>query len=344
MFNEKSLSNCGYERPEDRIAKIAEDKAHDWLLALFKDYGFETKSFQSIRVPKVQGTGKYEIDCVFLVEGYLLAVKVKHWGGSVEACSSGQWKQVTSKQVARLHDNPLEKLKTKAASLKAYLESQRSYRGEKIISIVFFTNESLIVHPKLEGNPLVLSYKNADSRLRCLIIPNAERKRHSFTSLWRKNRASKDASNKPASIQAIAMLPTWDEVKLLGGSVIRGDISQCQLVLNDDERVRRSSSQVLRFKHYNHWIFRLLGWAKSYLSWSGQNGKESKGRLKDKQKIVFLPAGRADAEEISLSEIVEIKFGWQNQDFRKPPISAYPVGGLSKAKSLAPTILACLFS
>ena len=97
--------------------------------------------YQSIRIPRLQGRGKYEMDLLLVSEAGVLCLEVKHWGGALEA-SKSSWLQKKRHGDKQMKD-PVRDLSDKKQSLIKWLaERGVNLAQSKVHTLVVMSNEN----------------------------------------------------------------------------------------------------------------------------------------------------------------------------------------------------------
>jgi hypothetical protein len=96
--------------------------------------------YRSIRIPKSQHLGKFEIDLLVVTEEAVLVLEVKHWSGRLR-CKRGQWEQERNGERKPLQD-PLILNQEKRQAIDQWLAT----RGIKVPSQLWFAG-LVLTHP-----------------------------------------------------------------------------------------------------------------------------------------------------------------------------------------------------
>ena len=255
-------------------------------------------SFHALRVPQSQSKGKYEIDYLVVSSQGVLLIEVKNLGGFIQQDkASGDWLQKKSSGKSIVHKNPLSLLDLKKKSVQKFLENKGfAYAPEHFEAVLINTNKNLVLSKELAkdrrlvSNETLIHYLNSLVRKkRFLFFPEPPR-----------------LINFKGALKALQDLPTWDEVRLNGGSVVRGDIIKMASKLN----FRPSSSSLFLFMPRS----KIWGWFVPPTAVVHRKQNKLAVRCvhisKPMDHIHLRPAGKNGTELIKVCHIKSIHFGY----------------------------------
>jgi hypothetical protein len=287
----------------DQAGILGEQLALAQLQAICRKLNGKATVFQSLRVPKAQGSGKYEIDLLLVSEVGILAIEVKHWGGSLSR-QKGKWLQERGSEQKTLVD-PVPLNAEKVESLRHWLLRRNIAVPPKAMhSIVLMTNSQVRLGKELKSCDEVVEL--VDLMATALLKCGQARRR-----FWQKKPAQ--AYGFHELIDALGELPTWDRLQLHGGQVILGDLEY--MAVPD---VQASALQRKYIRHARAVIFRRLFpglFLKARLRITDWSGKRKVFPLHPEAKLVFRPAGQNGKEEISWLHVESLRLGWKDQSY-----------------------------
>lgn len=287
--------------------RLAEAQVARLIEQSFKKLKIRGHVWHDIRVPRLDSYGKYEIDFLVLSAYGALVIEVKNFGGSLEVDpSSGRWIQTTRSAQKKIHECPLDLTAKKKAALLAFL----AYRGTELEA------ESFQVRVVLANPQVGLSTRmSRDERIRnlssivsCLQLL-APRKR-GFLGF---GRTPVVLSRLAVLVQEIDRLPTWDEIELHGGKILRGDIHR----EGRGQTPSRGETREVRLCVPRH---RFWGWLhpsfyfyqireKRWLAWRWQRIRSNEESIRIKL------AGDQSVTEIEFYHIKKIRYGWRDESY-----------------------------
>jgi hypothetical protein len=287
----------------DKAGDLGEELAHQCLQKILRQLGGKAKILPSLRVPKLTGQGKYEIDLVLVSEGGILVVEVKHWSGSLAKENAG-WTQ-TRGQSKKILQDPVKLNQEKSATLRQWL-AQRGLAvpNTAMHSVVVLTHPQAALCPKLKRDTSILTLATLPDIARALCALPKSR-------FWQK-RAERPFDFR-AVAEALAALPTWDQIQLHGGKKYFGDMESIVLRNVPLEATRRanilSAKVVMVRKVFPGILFkpklRVKDWA----------GKKKTYPLDLEAKVIFRLAGQGVIEEIPWVHVETLQLGWKDQSF-----------------------------
>ncbi len=287
----------------DLAGSRGEQLALAQLKAILKKLNGPAQVFQSLRVPKSQGAGKYEIDLLLVSEVGILAIEVKHWGGRLSR-QRGKWLQERGQEQKVLVD-PVPLNADKVDALRQWLGRRKIKVPTKSMhSMVLLTNDQVTLGSDLKACDEVVELNNlmATALLKC-----GQVKRW----LWQK-KPDRDFDFK-ALMAALDELPTWDRLELHGGQVILGDLEYMAV-----PEVKASALQRKYIRQARALIYRRIFpglFFKARLHITDWTGKRKVYPLHPEARLVFRPAGQNVKEEYSWLHVESLQLGWKDQSY-----------------------------
>jgi hypothetical protein len=285
--------------------------------------------YPSLRVPRHDAPGKFEIDLLVATPHGLLGLEVKNWGGTVEEGRNGHWQQVPSRGETRDHDDPLASVAAKMTAVAAYLSANGvSAPPQALTSAVVLTNPRLVLGPQLVGRPHLVRL----AALRSLVAPLLPANR---TGFWASLKRLLGLEKTPLPVLAhfadvtrvLDRLPTWDLVYLHGGRVHKGDILGPAVALATGQTLGRTEAVALQVHMPRNWW---LGWfVTPAVSWIDATGIRHGEPVKLGQTIGIRLAGRGEDVHVAIEHVERIHFGWRDQTYyqaAKPALETYQPG------------------
>jgi hypothetical protein len=285
--------------------------------------------YPSLRVPRHDAPGKYEIDLLIATPLGLLGLEVKNWGGTVEEGPTGRWEQIPSRGEAREHEDPLSSVAAKMTALAAYLAANGVVApSQALTSAVVLTNPRLVLGPRLVGRPHLLRLAALRSLVDSLLAPTS-------TGFWTWFKQLLGLEKKPVLLlpnfvevtRVLDRLPTWDLVYLHGGRVHKGDILGPALALASGKTLGRTDAVALQLHLPRSWW---LGWFLTpAVSWTDPGGVPHREPVKLGQTIGIRLAGRSEDVRVPVEYVERIHFGWRDESYyktAKPPLETYQPG------------------
>jgi hypothetical protein len=313
----------------DTAGDEGERLALDVVQQLAGDRQAACRLYPSLRVPRHDAPGKYEIDLLIATPPGLLGLEVKNWGGTIEEARNGHWQQVPSRGEARDHDDPLASVAAKMAAVGAYLSANGvPVSPQALASAVVLTNPRLVLGPQLVGRPHLVRL----AALRSLVAPMLPANREGF---WSPLKRLFGLEKMPVPVLAqfadvtrvLDRLPTWDLVYLHGGRVVKGDILGPALVLASGKTLGRTDAVALQLHMPRSWW---LGWfVTSAASWADAGGICHREPVKLGQTIGIRLAGRGEEVHVPVEHVERIHFGWRDESYyraAKPALDTYQPG------------------
>jgi hypothetical protein len=287
----------------DQAGSLGEQLAVKELDGVLKKLNGKAEVYQSLRVPKAQGSGKYEIDLLLVSEVGLLAIEVKHWGGRLSQ-QKGKWLQERGQEQKVLVD-PVPLNAEKVASLRQWLKRRNlDVPAAAMHSLVLLTNAQVNLDKGLKACDAVVELNNlmAAALLKCGQV------RRYF---WQK---------KPARVfhfhdlvSALDELPTWDRIELHGGRVVFGDLEYMSVPDVKPSALQRKYIRKARAVIWRK-IFPGL-FLKAKLCVTDWAGKRTVYPLHPEAKLVFRPAGQNEKEEIAWLHVESLQLGWKDHSY-----------------------------
>src|SRR5262245_19287949 len=93
----RTIRAASRRHPPDAAGEEGERLALDVVQQLVRSRQAACRLYPSLRVPRQDAPGKYEIDLLVATPHGLLGLEVKNWGGTVEEGDNGRWEQVPSR-------------------------------------------------------------------------------------------------------------------------------------------------------------------------------------------------------------------------------------------------------
>ena len=281
--------------------------------------GRQCEVFSSIRVPKAEEKGKFEIDVLVVGTHDILALEVKSWVGSIRSGKKGEWMQTTTSGHTLSHKNPALLLDRKLDALLSYLELNGvSVAKERFSSALVWTF------------PIDLEQGLKDQ---CPSVTIDDLESFLQGRLFRSDtRADPSPIDKLAVTAAFDRLPTWDQIYLRGGQIVRGDISYSS-VTTKIGKVSRADTEAMIF-HYPGFLLSWLFFAPK-VWWTDRSGKKRAAKLDPEQYFVIRLSGQAKELRYHLAEIHKVSFGWCDESYYRsiaPAHTSYALGTEFEAK------------
>jgi|GEM_PF-5448740 hypothetical protein len=259
--------------------------------------------YRSIRIPKSQHLGKFEIDLLVVTEEAVLVLEVKHWSGRLR-CKRGQWEQERNGERKPLQD-PLILNQEKRQAIDQWLAT----RGIKVPSQLWFAG-LVLTHPHvrletdLSNHPHVWLLSQVRSEIMKLCAPPKR--------VWWHLR-SKGSVPVQDLVEALDLLPTWDRLRLHGGRVVRGDLEAFVIRIKPTGHILRAavaSAHILMPRS------RFLGlfFAPSILikDWDGRTRLD---RVDAESFLRLRLAGTKDILEVPLLHVRSLTLGWKDESY-----------------------------
>jgi hypothetical protein len=287
----------------DQAGSMGERMALNQLQGILKKLGCEAEIYQSLRVPKHKGPGKYEIDLLLVSEAAVLVIEVKHWGGRLIR-ERGDWVQEKGREKKVLQD-PVKLNQEKLEALKQWLLKRRVVLPPQTLhSLVVFTHPDVLVSHEIKDLDAVVGL----SSLLDLALAKCAHPKRFF---WQKKpTAVFDFSALNHSLQD---LPTWDRLRFYGGRICHGDLEY--IVLPD---VQPSALQRKYLRRVEVLLSRRLFpglFLRAQLRVTDWAGKRTTYPLAPDAKLVFCHAGQNVKEEVSWLHVESLDLGWKDHSY-----------------------------
>lgn len=174
--------------------------------------------WQGLRIPRNRGRGRYEIDFLILSPYGAIVLEVKNFGGKLDIeHGSGRWVQTTSMLKTKIHDCPVSLSQKKIEALVSFLKGAGLECDESNFLLrIVMTNTRLSLSPQLNKMPEICSLLQLTDHLDRL-----RPSKPGFLGIGRSKPTFPDFERILAKLDS---LPTWDEIELHGGKILRGDI------------------------------------------------------------------------------------------------------------------------
>lgn len=288
------------------------------------------RCYHSLRVPRTDEKGKYEIDLFALSPFGLLALEVKNWGGQVDAHGDGPWARVNSRGVLQTPvEDPIRLVEAKAAAVAAYLTANGvAVPPNALDHALVLNNPRLRIGPQIERRPHLFRRIGLRPLLRQRLYPNRPGLGPMLRRLIGLEKATPPVlPNFAEVVRVLDRLPTWDAIALHGGRLLKGDIAGMGVQLASGKLLTRRDARGLRFRIPRSWIF---GWFFSpAVSWTDKAGARRRERLAPGQVLTIRLAGRKEEAPAPIEQIETVAFGWEDDSYyrpEKPDLAEYRPG------------------
>jgi hypothetical protein len=287
----------------DQAGHMGEQLAMEQLRQVMKKLGGKARVFPSLRVPKHQGNGKFEIDLLLVSERGLLAIEVKHWGGRLSK-QKGKWLQERGAEKKTLTD-PVPLNAEKVVSLHRWLKARKiTLPPQCLHSVVLLTNPQANLSSELK-DCMELVDATAFPELALARCGQARRR------FWQKRPAA--LFDFAALVSELEQLPTWDRLVLHGGQVVPGDLEYMAV-----PEVKPSALQRKYLRHARVRMCRRVFpgiFLKPRLQVTDWSGQRQVYPLHPEAKLVFRPAGQNERTEVAWLHVESLQLGWKDQSY-----------------------------
>ncbi len=279
-----------------------EELAAASLREALKDRQTPARLYPSLRIPKPQGHGKFEVDLVLLHHDGLMLIEVKHWSGQLTPIGN-TWRHSNGHH-SREWENPLLLLQEKAEALRIWLRTRGiALESKAINSFLLLSHSQIRCEGHLQHDPHILRLNEFQTYLRTHIAA-------------RSPSSSKLAFPFDAVKAQIKHLPTWDSVTLHGGQVWRGDLHSLILKSKGQQhaldRLHFQSAQVRCPRALFSSFYRS---PKLLISdWQGERRSQA---FDLDSRLIFQISGQATRTEIQLMHLEELQLGWRDLTYYK---------------------------
>lgn len=265
--------------------------------------------FFSIRVPKVQEKGKFELDLLLVGPQGLLALEVKSWGGALKAGKRGEWVQVSGNGSTLTHKDPAALLDKKIEAIQSYLKLNGVAVPRQRMTGALVWVFPIDIDPALRQQINSVSIDDLEPYMERVLF-----------------------EGKPSALDmtpiesALERLPTWDQLYLRGGQVVRGDIVSA-IVATEKEKISRADTDAMVF-HYPGFLLSWLFFSPK-VWWTDHAGKKRSAKIIPEQSFVVRLSGQAQELRYHLAEIHKVSFGWRDESYYRavaPPNTTYAIG------------------
>lgn len=297
----KAANHIHSENEATLAGRQAEEQVGAYLLSTLQGSLKNTHIWHDIRIPRPEGQGRYEIDFLLASPYGILVLEVKNFGGSLSIeAKTGRWLQTTSTQQRKVHEDPIALTAKKVEALRLFLESSGiSCRPQHIHFRIVQANPRLVLSRELANKAQVARLEDlADSYYTLSPAKPA----------WFGLGGSPKAFPRFAALKsALNQLPTWDEIELHGGKVLRGDIHRSY----GSRLPQREESRGLSLLVPRHPLWgRLHPCLALYQLWLGGVLPLPWLRpISSSERIRLQPAGEAQTLEIPAYQIRRIRYG-----------------------------------
>jgi len=288
----------------------------DWVSSQAR----ECRVYPSLRVPRPDAKGKFEIDLLLLGPNGLLGLEIKHWGGRVELGRPGRWHQVNRVGAEVEHDDPVELLGKKMDAVRTYVQdvNKVTVAARAIHRRVVFTNPKVLLGPNLARHPDVVPLPTLASMLTPLLHPNPSGWWSSFKRLLGIEQTLPHAIDDPSPVvRALDRLPTWDRITLYGGRILKGDLVKPEIQLVGSQALRRRDASLIQVSIPRSYLFGFFH--SPTVSWTDATGVARCEYLLLPQEIAIRLAGQSDVERVRSEHITEIALGWHDETYYDAP-------------------------
>ena len=268
-----------------------------------KKLGIRFKVLQSIRVPREGERGKYEIDLVIITAYGLIVIEVKHWGGVLTARDQN-WLQERLDSSKTLK-NPLPHLLKKKNSLIQWLKTKNavSVSAQDIHHLVVLSNPRVRYCNNIRQAPDICTPEQLESKLKLLLGPIRSK-------FWQPKPSPKLPFK--AVVEFLYTLPTWDLIRLNGGRVVWGDITDMQISSSATNKVQRKYIKSLKIKAYRNYLDILFPpKAKIFF----RHDRAAKYAISCDDYVIIKLAGQSQSEKIPLLHLTSIELGWEDLSY-----------------------------
>ena len=295
--------------PRVVAGELGEDTVFDIICSLRSKYNLPCYSFRALRAPHPR-SGYYELDSLLISRHFIIPIEVKHWAGQITVPEEGAWLQTKRFGEQKEFSDPWRKLCSKSISIKQYLKRRKIFLQNKVfVPLVVFTNKSAILdlHDTIPAN--VMTAEQFQNYLYQLLSFDNTQKGLSLETLGKASVSRSVELPKPEDIlAALKRLPTWDTLVFNGGAVLRGDIFEFAIALDDGRLLNRKHVKKIFFDCPSSLAVGLFSKPKAY--WFDRLGKQGSGKHQRLLHLNFRRAGGMKVEKIPLENIKELHFGY----------------------------------
>lgn len=288
-------------RLEECVTDRAGREGEEIVGALIRDMLKEnrntnTKVYESLRFPRPKELGKFEVDILIVSPMKVLIIEVKNLGGFIKKNQgSTDWFQKNRQGNIMIHEDPLTLLEEKRQAFKENLDVNHCpYPLERIETVLVNVNPHVIWGKDLARDMRVMDCEGLKHKIRGFcqnsdgFVKRDERK--ALSSI----------------VSVLDSLPTWDEIHLNGGAVIRGDIVKMAPGFN----FRPTMSMFHIFMPRS----RVWGWVLPPIA--ALKKRDGFGfrfvKIKDPMGQFFIrPAGNSRLQPIKVCHVTSVYYGYQ---------------------------------
>lgn len=269
--------------------------------------------------PKHPHKRRYEIDLIVMSQKQISAIEIKGWSGEVKPAGD-YWIQARLRGGEIKHENPVQKNRKKLDALCNFLESAGLKIPMTRVSRVVFPNPNLSMPEHLQRSNEVISHDKLD---RFLTQQKASGFGERFMMSVLQFCLEEETSNLAGEgffnaisakaydqcVEKISTLETFDEVELLGGRTMTGDLRELRtngkkyklknLPTQQEVSVRCSRNKLILFGKAVLGKGPLISLSDPF----------DQVLISPNDTILFHPAGQKDLEEIKISQITKFTRG-----------------------------------
>ena len=298
QFNEHEAIAAGRE---------AETLVGDFLAAKLRGKLDKAMVWHDIRVPRSDSSGKYEIDYLILTPYGALFLEVKNFGGRLDIDpSTGRWMQTTRSGQKKSHECPISLTQKKMSAVGDFLKRNGLDIDTRHFHLrIVMTNANSGLSSAMTKDPRICTVAQLEESFG-LLLPS----KPGFFGIGKSPSAFPRAKEME---KQLSRLPSWDEIELHGGKILRGDIQK-------DFRTQRPDRLETDQVHFVIPRHRFWGWfhpavyfyereASPYLPW-----RLTLMRPAD-QIVKIQLAGDHIVTEVKQYNIKRLRYGWTDESY-----------------------------
>lgn len=271
--------------------------------------------FAGRRVPCPRRGMRREIDLIVLTRSLITLIEIKNWSGALED-HGDYWLHVRRVGEAVRHPNLIADNRDKRDVFLGYLRKQgHPLEPDLVAQKIVFMNASLALSPSIRSHPDVVTRDKLAAFLDAQQVPGLARRLFgSVVEFCLGSEAARGltgtipAERFAALVKCVGAIPTWDRLRLYGGRVLTGDVSNLYVGGHYLPREQLGHGGALRVK----WSRGVWGLAKVLAGWGAVGTAELPGRgvtaLGEHDLVVFHAVGEA-AASVPLTRVEEIVLG-----------------------------------
>lgn len=280
--------------PLDASGEAGEEKALALVKKALGPLPLGYRLYSSLRVPKVEEKGKYEIDLVVQTPIKILVIEVKNLSGTIKPKGDQEISQTYSSGKQRSYPDPEKLLIEKRAALRAFLTQNQIPSDPE-----FFEHLVVNVHDKAT---VPAHWTDLNSLFEIIRTMRKPRLHWWFARVWRARRFKQITKE-------LDRLPTWDRVVLRGGKVIKGDVLDRESPLPK----RQVWQQIHLYTQSTKILFYVLPNLMKLKKW--RIGSRFQAAPLFYETVTIQPAGQREPREVLLAHVKEIHFGFKDQSY-----------------------------